>query len=819
MRLKFQLPVILLAVLALALAILACALPGQETIVVTATPSPSVSISGSPTSSGPTAVPTLAPTKTPIPTATAAPNVALAQADAALRAGDYDAAVATYQSILSRPILSVDPNLRANASLGLGTAALREGKFDDAVTALSDFIQTYPNELRLPQAYFLRGDAELGLNQWTDAIADFQLYLQKRPGLVDSYAYERIGDAYLALKTTDQALANYAKAVNAKRGLAPLTALREKVAAAYLNNGDTKSAIAQFDAILTEAQVPAYRAGIALTAANLRYQSGDQAGAYSRYQQIMTDYPQTPEAYKAMQALLKAGGTVDNLLRGKISFNAQDYNDAITALYAYTGNTPIPNIDPNVFILLGEAYREVGNTAAANTSFQAVIDQYPKSDQYGVAWLEQGRTLLLSGKTQDAIAKYKQLSQDHPDVPQGAEALWRAGYLYSTLGDTESSLATFEILGNKYKGSDWALDGLFRGGMAAYNQSDNSRAQRFFSLLASTGSGNLKAAGFLWLGRLYQIANQLQLAREAYTQAAKADPGGYYSLRAADLLAGHGPFVAPAKLDLSFNDSVHIAEAEDWLRAKFNITQPGALWPLSPVLSADPRMIRGSELWAVAAYDDAKGEFAALTADNEKNPLALYQLASYYFRIGLYRSAIETTAKMLDNAKIETTDAPKAIAAMRFPIAYYDLVLPATQKFNIDPLLVFSLIRQESLFEGVATSYAAAQGLMQIIPSTGAAVAQKLNWPDYQNSDIYKPYINVTFGVYYLKEQLDTFDNNVYAALAAYNAGPGASSEWYKISNGDPDLFLQAISYDQTQTYVRRIYEQYETYASIYGAK
>jgi len=109
--------------------------------------------------------------------------------------------------------------------------------------------------------------------------------------------------------------------------------------------------------------------------------------------------------------------------------------------------------------------------------------------------------------------------------------------------------------------------------------------------------------------------------------------------------------------------AINRAEAETWLRAKFNITQPGALWPLSPALSADPRMIRGSELWAVAAYDDAKGEFNALTADNEKNPLAMYELASYYFRIGLYRSAIETIAKLLDNAKIETIDAPKAIAA------------------------------------------------------------------------------------------------------------------------------------------------------------
>jgi soluble lytic murein transglycosylase len=363
------------------------------------------------------------------------------------------------------------------------------------------------------------------------------------------------------------------------------------------------------------------------------------------------------------------------------------------------------------------------------------------------------------------------------------------------------------------------MDGLFRGGMAAFNQNTPDRAQRFFALLAANGTGNLQAAGYLWLGRLYQANKQEQLARDAYAAASKADPGGYYSLRATDLLAGHGPFVPPAKLDLSFNDAVHVAQAEAWLRQKFTITQTGDLWPLSPTLSADPRMIRGAELWTVAAYSDAQGEFDALTQDNLKNPLALYQLATYYYRIGLYVSAINTTASLLDNAKIETMDAPKTIAALRFPIAYYDLVLPAAQTNKVDPLLVFSVIRQESLFQGEATSSAAAQGLMQIIPDTGAYIAQKLNWPDYQPSDIYKPYINVTFGVYYLRQQLDTFDGNVYPALAAYNAGLASANEWFKISNGDPDLFLQAISIDETQTYVRRIYEQYETYVSIYGAK
>jgi soluble lytic murein transglycosylase len=230
-------------------------------------------------------------------------------------------------------------------------------------------------------------------------------------------------------------------------------------------------------------------------------------------------------------------------------------------------------------------------------------------------------------------------------------------------------------------------------------------------------------------------------------------------------------------------------------------------------------MIRGTELWALAAVEEARGEFNALTIDNDGSPLALYQLATYYYRIGLYRDAIETTARLLDGAKIHTINAPKAIAALRFPIAYYDLVLPNAKKYNVDPLLVFSIIRQESVFQSAARSYALAQGLMQIIPDTGTYIAQKLEWPDYQNSDIYRPYVNITFGIYYLHEQLETFNGNVYAALAAYNAGPGKSSEWFRISNGDPDLFINAITFDETQTYVRRVYEHYEMYVNIYGAK
>ena len=53
-----------------------------------------------------------------------------------------------------------------------------------------------------------------------------------------------------------------------------------------------------------------------------------------------------------------------------------------------------------------------------------------------------------------------------------------------------------------------------------------------------------------------------------------------------------------------------------------------------------------------------------------------------------------------------------------------------------------------------------------------------MGWPNFQPGDIYKPYLNVKFGTYYLKAALDMFDGNPYPALVGYNAGPGNARFW-----------------------------------------
>ena len=76
---------------------------------------------------------------------------------------------------------------------------------------------------------------------------------------------------------------------------------------------------------------------------------------------------------------------------------------------------------------------------------------------------------------------------------------------------------------------------------------------------------------------------------------------------------------------------------------------------------------------------------------------------------------------------------------------------------------------------------------MQIVPATGSEVAKNLGWPDnFTTDDLYRPLVSIRLGAHYLDRQRDAFDGDMFAALAAYNGGPGNAQVWLL-----QDLILQ----------------------------
>jgi len=162
--------------------------------------------------------------------------------------------------------------------------------------------------------------------------------------------------------------------------------------------------------------------------------------------------------------------------------------------------------------------------------------------------------------------------------------------------------------------------------------------------------------------------------------------------------------------------------------------------------------------------------------------------------------------------------APAYFNHIRFGLYFADLILPEAAGYGLDDLLLLSLVRQESLFEGFAVSSSGARGLMQVMPATGRGIAEALGWPpDYTDTDLYRPLVSVRFGAYYLAAQRDRFGGDLYAALAAYNGGPGYAAIWHELAPDDPDLFLEVIRLEQPHLYIRRIYEVFAIYRKLYA--
>jgi soluble lytic murein transglycosylase len=106
---------------------------------------------------------------------------------------------------------------------------------------------------------------------------------------------------------------------------------------------------------------------------------------------------------------------------------------------------------------------------------------------------------------------------------------------------------------------------------------------------------------------------------------------------------------------------------------------------------------------------------------------------------------------------------------------------------------------------------------MQILPATGSEIVNEIAWPpNYTDEDLYRPYVSARLGADYLAKWRDHLKGDLYAALAAYNGGPGNAITWQEMANGDPDLFLEIVRFEETRNYIRGIYEIFNLYRRIY---
>ena len=814
------------------------------TATATASPAPTATATSLPTAIPPTPTPTRIITVTAevTPTATITPSIP-AQGPAAAtlagllqdgllaqRNGDYGKAVSSYLALLDgQPPADQAREARYHLAESYGLAR----DHAQATTAWEAFLAAYPQDARAGDAALMLARAYHQQNDCARAVPAYLAALDAKPETVlADLVHEWLGDCYAPAAPLQDptavalAIGEYRQAIKATADRGIEVGLREKIAALYLSQLDYGSAVAEYDAILAVAKIEDYRAKIEYLAGQASAAAGQIEAAQARYRRVVDSAPKTEYGYLSLVELVNAGATVDEVQRGIIDYYAgkthpDAYGAAIRAFERYLAEGAGPKADQAVY-MKAQAERANDQPDAALASIERLIEDYPQSEYADNAWLEKGLTYAWKGDTGQAVTAYQNLAGFFPASVLAPDALMRAARLLDGDRRFVEAAAAYADVQARFPGWEDADEALWYAGLAHYRAGAPQQAiGSWRTLLSGYPSSVYRLKTLFWLGKLDA---RPESGPGYWEQLARSDARNYYALRAGQIQAREpvtagrmvlGPVTPPA-----WDEAKAEAELRTWLGgwAPLPAGEDLATLPVTTTRRLDFR--RGEALLAMGLRTDALAALDTVRAAAWSQPVQLAHLAMYWHRQGLDGLAARAATRLAGLAPGRTVQAaPRSLQTLAYPLAYADLVSAEAQARKLDPLLLAAVIRQESLFEPAAESYAGARGLGQVMPATGEGIARSLDMAGFVLDDLYRPWVSVRFAAYYLAVQLNRFDQNILLTLSAYNGGPGNTLHWLEATgNDDLDLFVEVIGASQSRIYLQRVYEQYVTYEQLYRA-
>ncbi|MDO4708372.1 MAG: transglycosylase SLT domain-containing protein [Pseudomonadota bacterium] len=306
--------------------------------------------------------------------------------------------------------------------------------------------------------------------------------------------------------------------------------------------------------------------------------------------------------------------------------------------------------------------------------------------------------------------------------------------------------------------------------------------------------------------RLYQLMLREALARRAWAEALQIIEGFPQALAdkpqnlyfRARLMEMTGKAGAPALYQQAArHPEFHGFLAADRLQAPYPLCPwtPEVQPALEKTIADNPGLQSAFALYRIGRREWASAEWnhTLKTLGDAERRIAVAQAQQH----GWFDRAVFALAR-------ENRDELR-LYALRFPLAYREVIEREAKKHALDPAWIAAEIRAESLFDAQARSQANAIGLMQVLPATGEATATRAAIPWQGVQTLYQPETNIAIGTAYLREMKNRWPH-LPAAIAAYNAGPTPTARWQsQRPDFDADFWIETISYRETREYVPRV--------------
>ena len=306
--------------------------------------------------------------------------------------------------------------------------------------------------------------------------------------------------------------------------------------------------------------------------------------------------------------------------------------------------------------------------------------------------------------------------------------------------------------------------------------------EHFKKMYNAVGYPISKSRGAYWIGRGYEKINNLNEANKWFKIAGEFNATFYGQLSASK--------IGTKKIKISNQYSLDTQEYKKFLKTE--LARAAIL------------------LYELKHSSDAKDIIKHFGGEDSKLELRILagalsqQIERFDYAIQISKQASYEGISLLE-LNYPTIETPKVVA----------------NKEILDSPYILALIRQESEFDASANSWVGARGLMQIMPATGKILGKRTKLGYSIQKLTTDEYYNVKLGSYYITQLYENFGNNIYLALAAYNAGPHRVSRWLK-KYGDPRKneidtidFLEHIRFEETRNYVQRVIENIHVYKYV----
>jgi soluble lytic murein transglycosylase-like protein/TolA-binding protein len=350
---------------------------------------------------------------------------------------------------------------------------------------------------------------------------------------------------------------------------------------------------------------------------------------------------------------------------------------------------------------------------------------------------------------------------------------------------------------SRYPNSNWAATAEADLFWELYKSGDINSAKSYGYMILKKHSSNAAMAKVMfWLGKIAEQEGQFNQAKGLYSQVLNTHFASYYAMRAQGrlkvLAGGLDPGWSSAALDR------RPTFPRSWR------------WPI-PSQEVSRMHPTVQELFALNLWQEING---LISSDElKKYPgIKAWELIVLEEKVP---EGIRVAANYLDKNKPKFYE-DKDFWMLSYPLIYFDNVKETSAKNGLPPLLLQSLMRQESRFQAHAVSRSNAIGLCQLLPSTAKEVARSINFPVPDKTTLFNPAYNIELGGKYLGGLVARFNGQAQLAVAAYNGGPGSVTKWLKEKpNADPDYFVETIPFDETRNYVVSVFENFWVYSNV----